>query len=70
MDAITFGSGEILVLFIALSVLLLPVVALVDIIRSNFPEQNSKLMWVVIVLLLPFLGSILYLAIGRKQKIS
>lgn len=48
-------------------ILLIP---LIDIIRSTFPTTNDKLLWVVIVLILPVIGTILYFAIGRKQRIK
>jgi len=43
--------------------------SLVDILKSSF-DNNNKLIWILVVLLVPFLGSILYLSIGRKQKIK
>lgn len=46
------------------------VVALVDIIRNEFDPNHNKLIWVIVVILIPVLGSILYYFIGRKQKIS
>jgi hypothetical protein len=48
--------------------LLLWVSAFVDILKSNF-KKNSKLIWIIIVVLIPLLGAILYFRIGRKQKI-
>ena len=66
-----FGIGvqEIIVMAIGF---LIPVVlliwALVDILKSEFTGSN-KLIWVLVVILLPLLGSILYFAIGTKQKI-
>lgn len=59
-----FSFGLILVL-----ILILPVIALVDIVRSQF-VGNDKLIWVLIVLFLPVLGSILYFIIGNRQKIN
>ncbi len=47
--------------------LILMIIALVDILKSNFHGKN-KIVWVIVVILLPFLGSILYFIIGRKQK--
>jgi len=69
-----FGIGlqEIIVIFIALLIPVLAIVlliwALVDILKSEFTGSN-KIIWVIVVLLLPLLGSILYFAIGTKQKI-
>ncbi len=42
--------------------------ALVDILRSNFRDPNGKLIWCLVVILLPLLGALLYLAIGKDQK--
>jgi len=63
------GGLEWLIILGVISIaFILPVWALIDIIRSKFNESNNKIIWVLVVLLLPFLGSILYLAIGRAQK--
>ncbi|GHE72376.1 hypothetical protein GCM10011340_30850 [Roseivirga thermotolerans] len=59
-------------LFIILVFYLVPflivLVALVDILRSDFEPSQNKLIWVIVVILLPILGSILYLIIGRNQR--
>jgi hypothetical protein len=47
----------------------LPVIALIDIIRNEFTGSN-KLIWVIVVLLLPLLGTILYFLLGSQQKIN
>ncbi len=41
--------------------------ALVDCLRRDFPEPVHKVVWVLVIILLHFLGAILYLAIGRQQ---
>jgi len=71
-----FGLGiqELLIaFFIGFAIPVLAIVlliwALVDILKSEFTGSN-KLIWVVVVLLLPLLGSILYFVIGTKQKIT
>ncbi len=60
-------AGGAPLLIIAL-LLLIPLIALVDILGSEFTGSN-KLIWVVVVILIPILGGILYFAIGRSQKI-
>jgi heme/copper-type cytochrome/quinol oxidase subunit 4 len=45
------------------------IVALVDVLKSNF-ESNNKLIWVLVVIFTNIIGAILYFTIGRKQKIS
>ncbi|MFY0653973.1 MAG: PLDc_N domain-containing protein [Cyclobacteriaceae bacterium] len=39
--------------------------ALVDIFRSSLPT-NTKVLWFVVVILFPILGSIVYYFVGRK----
>jgi len=43
--------------------------ALIDILKGNFSGTN-KVIWLLLVLFIPFLGMFLYFVIGRKQKIS
>ncbi len=59
----------LLILFVVIFGLLLPILALVDIVKSKF-EANTKLIWVIIVVFVNVLGVILYFTIGRSQKID
>ena len=63
------GSQEIIILLIGLVLFVLPVIALVDIIRNEF-TGNNKLIWVLIVIFFNILGSILYFIMGKNQKIK
>jgi hypothetical protein len=54
--------GVILVFF------LLPLIAIIDIIRSKF-EGNLQLIWVIVIAFFNVFGAILYFIIGRNQKI-
>ncbi len=40
------------------------IVALVDCIKSN---NSNKVVWILVIILLPFLGSILYFLVGRSR---
>jgi len=40
------------------------IVAIVDCAKSNNP---NKVVWIVVIILLPFLGSILYFLLGRRN---
>lgn len=40
-----------------------------DVVRSRFANQNDKLIWILIVLLVPFLGTILWFAVGRNRRL-
>lgn len=48
---------------------LLVLFALIDILSSSFRDGNTKLIWVIVVIFVPLVGSILYFIIGRSQKI-
>lgn len=42
--------------------------ALVDILRSRFETENTKILWLLVILFLPVIGPILYLVMGNSQK--
>jgi len=50
-------------------VLILWILALVSVLRNDF-EGTEKLIWVLVIIFVPFLGSILYFAIGRSKRIK
>ena len=66
---ITLGALGFTELFLILAILLLPLFALIDILKNDF-EGNDKLIWVIVVVFLFVVGSILYFTIGQKQKIT
>jgi tryptophan-rich sensory protein len=56
--------------FLALSVIaMLALIAwsFIDILRSDFPAAEKPI-WLVLVLLMPFVGAVLYMLIGRNKK--
>ncbi len=57
----------ILILIVLLFMGLLPLLALIDILRSEF-TSNNKLIWILVVLFAITLGSILYFILGGKNK--
>jgi len=46
----------------------LTVYALIDVLRNAF-RKNNKLIWALVVLFVPLVGSILYIFIGKKQRL-
>ena len=64
------GIWQIFLLLFALSSFLLPLIALINIVKSEFKGSNDKLIWVLVVLLLPILGSLIYFIIGSSQKVD
>ncbi len=42
--------------------------ALIDVIRRQFPPGSSdKILWIIVILLVPLIGPILYLIVGRQR---
>jgi hypothetical protein len=65
---LAFGLGMIELILIFLLLMVPNLIALIDILRHDFRE-NQKLVWLIVVLFVPLMGTILYFAIGRKQRI-
>lgn len=59
----------LIIIFIVPVFLIIPIIALVDILKNEF-TGNNKLIWVLVILLSWIIGAILYFFIGRKQKIT
>ena len=51
-----------------LIMIILTVMALIEILKSDF-KDNDKIIWVAVILLFNFIGAILYFVIGRKQRL-
>ena len=63
------GPWQLIMILIVVLLGFIPtVIALIDIVKSNF-KGNDKLVWVLVVLFLNLVGAIIYFALGRKQKI-
>ena len=66
---IGIGTPEIIILLFAMGIpLILTVYCLLDITRSSFQDSTNKIIWAIIVLLAPVIGSLAYLIWGRQQK--
>lgn len=70
--AATIGGGLIIfwilfwVLFVGVGAVIW-IWALVDVIRRQFTNPNDKTLWLIIVILLGWIGGIIYLIVGRKK---
>lgn len=63
------GIYELAVLIFLLLIFLPFIIAFIDILKSDF-SGNNKIVWLLAVIFVPFIGAIAYLIIGRKQKIN
>ncbi|WP_298265943.1 PLD nuclease N-terminal domain-containing protein [uncultured Lutibacter sp.] len=48
---------------------LIPIIALIDVIRNDF-TKNNKIVWILVILFASILGVLLYLIFGTSQKIK
>ena len=42
--------------------------ALIDMIRSDFRDHHMKLIWTILILMVPMIGTFLYLSMSRRTK--
>ena len=54
---------------IKLIVLILDIVAIYDCLKSA-ASTGKKLLWIVVIILLPFIGMVLYFWIGKEPRYS
>ena len=59
--------GGVLRFLLGIIWFILIVVTLLDLLKSRIPT-NTKLLWLIVILLAPVLGSIIYLLVGRNNK--
>ena len=52
--------------FISLLILIIDIVVIVDIVKSN-KDTEKKVLWIVAVVFLPLLGPVLYYLLGRNR---
>jgi len=63
------GPWQWIIIGLSMLIFILPLIALIDILKSNFLGDN-KIVWILVVLLLPIIGAILYYIMGIKQKVK
>ena len=51
---------------LGLLVLVLDIVAIVDVLKSSV-DTSKKALWIILILILPVIGMVLYFLIGKKQ---
>jgi len=49
---------------------MLPLYCMIDILKSNFKDTFIKLLWLLVVFSVSFIGSLLYLKLGNSNKRS
>ena len=66
---INIGLWEtIMIAFAVIALLLIIPFAIFDTVRSKDLSTTQKFLWILFILIAPYLGAIVYLFWGRKQK--
>ena len=58
----------IVIVIFAIVLFLVWLVTIIDIVKSDFKKDADKIVWFLFVLIIPPIGSFLYLLIGRFKK--
>ena len=64
------GTGELILIFVLLCALAFPLVMLINALKSTFRDSTTKLIWVLVILCVPFFGALIYFIVGRNQRIA
>ena len=68
MTFLAIGTLQLfLILGGVLLLLLFPLMALISVLKNEF-KGNDKIIWVLLIIFLPFLGALLYFLVGRGRK--
>ena len=69
LDLLVINSSYILTAqFLFVVLILLPAMALMSVFRNEF-EGNKKYVWAALIILIPVIGSMLYIFKGRQQRL-
>jgi len=60
------GPWQIILILVGI---VIPIIALIDVLRNDF-TKNNKLIWILVILFTGLIGTLLYLMFGTKQKIN
>ena len=70
MELLIPNMGLLFWTIFSLLIILLPIIALFSLLKSIFKDSTTKLIWVLVILLVPVAGPILYFFIGRRQRVK
>lgn len=67
------GAEWLLVILVLSTILVFAgfwIYSIVDVVKSKFNDESTKIVWLLVVILLGFLGSIIYWVLGRSSKVN
>lgn len=70
LGSLGLGATEsIMVIFVFIACFALWLGPLIEVSKSEFKEPSNKTNWIICIILLGFIGGLLYYFIGRKQRV-
>jgi hypothetical protein len=65
---VNLGTPELILLGIIIFPLILIIIALIDILKNQHINVNTKILWFILIIIAPVIGALIYLFWGRYQK--
>lgn len=62
-----FGGAFAGILLLSLLLAIVHIVALVQCATANFSDSTNKLVWILVILFLPLIGTVLWFTIGKSS---
>ena len=70
MEIVTVESALLIWTIFTLAIIGFWIISMADVLRHDFRGNHEKLIWILTVIFMPFLGTILYFIIGRNNRIK
>jgi len=61
-------GSSMLFLAVGLALFVLWIWAIIDVIKSDFKDSTTKIIWIALLIFLPFLGAVIYPFLGKSTK--
>ena len=62
--------GSLLVGVVSIGSMVLWIWALIDVLQKEVDEQNTKLIWVLVIVLAGWIGALIYLFVRRPERVK
>jgi len=61
-------GSSMLFLTAGLAIFVLWIWSIIDVIKSDFKDSTTKIIWIALLIFLPFLGAVIYPFVGKSTK--
>ena len=70
MDLVNVSPGLLVWSLFALSSLVCLIIVLISILKTDSKNMRTKFAWIIVIILLPILGPILFFVYGRRSGVN